>query len=144
MNTTYCVAILIIATVGYVAFRMYSISVRDKALAEAHAAYQGSLVQLKQQPTNADLKQRTLELGRAYSNLTRSQKGVTIYDEMALGNDISAATAGASVAAAPIAAAAPPSASIEDRLKRLDELRTKGVINDQEYDARRQKILEDL
>jgi hypothetical protein len=34
--------------------------------------------------------------------------------------------------------------SAEDRLKRLDELRAKGIINDQEYAARRQKILEDL
>ena len=106
------------------------------ALKAAHQAYQESLAKLKTQPTNADVKQRTLELGRYYSNLTRQQQGTTVYDEMALGNDISAATAGASVATAPT------SASIEERLKTIDELRSKGVINEQEHAARRQKILE--
>jgi hypothetical protein len=65
---------------------------------------------------------------------------VTVFDEIALSNDINAATASASVVA-PAPAAAP---SVEERLKRLDELRAKGVVNEQEYAERRQKILEEL
>jgi len=73
--------------------------------------------------------------------MTRGKQGlgVTIYDEMALMNDINAATAGASATSAD-----PVVASIEDRLRRLDELRAKGLLSDQEFDTRRQKILDEL
>lgn len=105
------------------------------SLEAAQAAYQASLQQLKVAPNNADLKQKTLELGRAYSGLTRQGTGVTIYDEMALGNDISAATAGA------MAVGAQP---IEARLKKLSELKAQGMISEQEYAARREQILRDV
>jgi Short C-terminal domain len=111
---------------------------KKKALEAARKAYQESLAKLKAAPNDADVKQRTLELGRYYSALTRQDKNVTVYDEVALGNDINAATAGASAQAAPTAA------SVEDRLKTLDDLRSKGMISDAEYTARRQKILETL
>lgn len=111
---------------------------RQNILKAAQNAYQNSLAKLKQSPTDADIKQKTLELGRYYSNLTRQQQGVTVYDEMALGNDISAATAGATVAAAPTAA------SVEERLKTIDELRSRGMISDAEHAERRKKILEAL
>ena len=111
---------------------------KKNALEAARTAYQQALAKLKAMPNDADVKQRTLELGRYFSSLTREQKGVTVYDEMALMNDISAATAGASVQAAQSAA------SVEDRLKTLDDLRSKGVISDQEYAARRQKIVDAL
>ena len=39
---------------------------------------------------------------------------------------------------------APESGSVEDRLKRLDDLYKKGLINKQEYDQKRQAILKDL
>src|SRR5215207_1901244 len=69
---------------------------RMKRLIEAKRAYQDSLSHLKEKPTDADLKQQTLALGRHYSNLTRDQKGITVFDEVALSNDINAACAGAS------------------------------------------------
>jgi Short C-terminal domain len=95
---------------------------------------------------SADLRQQALARGREYSNLTRSQKGVTIYDEMAVMNDIGAATAGATTLAATPAPApvVASTTSVEDRIKRLDELRTKGIVNDQEYEERRRKILDEL
>ena len=49
-------------------------------LAEARATYQDSLTKLKADPTN--------------SNLTRNNKGVTVFDEVALANDINAACGG--------------------------------------------------
>ena len=118
---------------------------RAKALENAKVAYQTSLAQLKRNPTSADLRQRTLELGRIYSNLTRDKKGVTIFDEIALMNDINAACAGAtSVSSPPRTVAAQPRQTIEERLARLSELKAKGLIDDAEYDARRQKILDEV
>jgi len=64
-------------------------------LGEAKAAYQDSLTQLKADPTNSNLRETTLHFGRTYSNLTRNNKGVTIFDEVALSNDINAACGGA-------------------------------------------------
>jgi curli biogenesis system outer membrane secretion channel CsgG len=45
-------------------------------------------------------------------------------------------------AAPPAAAAAKP--SVEERLKRLDDLKAKGLLNDQEYKQKRDEILKDL
>lgn len=71
---------------------------KKKELEHARRAYTSSLEQLKREPANATLRQRTLELGRVYSNLTRDKEGVTLFDEMAIKNDLDAACAGAVVA----------------------------------------------
>jgi len=55
---------------------------------EAKKVYGASLTALKLDPTNAELRQVTLELGRKYSNLTRNGKGVALFDEVALMNDL--------------------------------------------------------
>ena len=60
---------------------------KARALAKAKLAYRESLNQLKQTPTNPDLKERTLALGRAYSYLTRDKRGATTFDEVALSNE---------------------------------------------------------
>ena len=67
---------------------------RAKALEDARRAYHDSLAYLKAHPTNAEVRQGTLEYGRRYSNLTRNRRGVTIFDEVALMNDINAACGG--------------------------------------------------
>lgn len=105
---------------------------------QALPLYEQALTALKADPTNADLKQRALSVGRAYSFLTR-QSNITIYDEMAVMNDIAAATAGAS---APTPA--PNRETIEARLTRLSDLRAKGLVSDHEWNERRQKILDEL
>jgi len=112
------------------------------ALAQARSTYQNSLTKLKANPTSADLRQRALEHGRAYSNLTRNKKGVTVFDEVALMNDINAACAGATT----ISEKKPtvPKQTIEGRLEKLAELKAKGLIDEQEYVARRQKILDEV
>ncbi len=118
---------------------------RAKALEDARVAYQTSLAQLKRNPTSADSRQRTLEFGRIYSNLTRNKKGVTIFDEIALMNDINAACAGATtVSSPPRTTTAPLRQTIEERLARLAELKAKGLIDDAEYNARRHKILDEV
>jgi hypothetical protein len=115
---------------------------RAKALEDARKAYQDSLVYLKRHPTNAEVRQGTLEYGRRYSNLTRNRKGVTIFDEVALMNDINAACGGTTTIAEN--KKAPQVQTIEGRLQKLAELKDKGLIDDQEYSTRRQKILDEV
>ncbi len=114
-----------------------------KALAAARDAYYKSLAALKDDPANADLRQRTLQLGRTYSGMTRSQKGVTIFDEVALMNDINAACAATSVVTT-VKAQGPKPETIEARLSKLSDLRSKGLLDEQEYESRRQKILDEI
>jgi hypothetical protein len=87
------------------------------------------LQRLKAEPNNPERRQEALRLGRAYSNLTRNKKGVTVYDEVALKNDIDAACAGAARVQNP---------SIEERLAKLKQLLTAGHISDDEYHRRRE------
>ena len=112
-----------------------------KRLNQARDAYFDSLARLKAKPTSADLRQTTLQLGRTYSNLTRNQQGVTIYDEVALSNDINAACAGATTV---VSNQQTDLQTIESRLQKLAELKSKGLIDEQEYAARRTKILDEV
>ena len=133
----------VILTFGFVIFIIYgfaySIVARDEKkkerlrLERARQNYQNGLEQLKSAPTNPDLKQTVLELGRHYSALSREAKGQTIFDEVALMNDLNAATAGAVT-----------KKSIEERLVNLSELKSKGVIDEKEYDAKRKQILDEV
>src|SRR5260370_39002398 len=84
--------------------------------AKARAAYQASLQALTTDPTNPEIRQRTLELGREYSRLTRNSRGVTIFDEVALSNDINAAAGGTTALASPMSSTSTTGASVEDRL----------------------------
>jgi len=114
-----------------------------EAQAEAKAAYEESLVRLKSNPASVDMRQRTLQLGRAYASLTRRSQGVTVFDEVALMNDINAASGGLE-SAAKSDPAAPAKASIEERLARRGELRVQGLIDEEEYGTKRQKILDEV
>ena len=94
----------------------------ERKKAGARARYLASLEALKAKPTDANLKQETLALGRAYSSLTRDQKGQTLFDEVALMNDINAACAAATtveLAHKPL----PVAETIEGRLEQLSALR---------------------
>lgn len=135
----FCVGIPILAIIGFLVVQGNARNRQQEAINAAYATYQNSLTLLKSSPANADRKQTALATGRAYSALTRESKGVTLFDEMALMNDIQAATAGAS--------SAPPQSSgatIESRLAQLEGLRTKGLVNEAEYQERRNKILSEV
>ena len=105
--------------------------------------YHQSLASLKAHPTNADLRQRTLALGRVYANQTWGKIGVTLFDEVALMNDMNAACAGAVHLPQP-AGANPTQPPVEQRLVKLTDLRTKGLIDEEEYRSRKQKILAEV
>ncbi|NWD71790.1 hypothetical protein HX870_29710 [Pseudomonas gingeri] len=116
---------------------------QQKAKTKARKAYQASLTHLKADPRNADLRQQTLALGRAYSNLMRDKKGRTVFDEVALMNDINAACSGASeFPVSPPAPSAPD--DTEARLEKLLSLKNRNLIDDSEYLVRRKEILESI
>ena len=71
--------VLLVVVGGYIFIKVG----KDRAIERARQAYHRSLSELKQEPANPDLKQRTLTLGRAYSSLTRDSKGRTLFDEVA-------------------------------------------------------------
>jgi hypothetical protein len=137
-----------VAIVAIFAALVVSSNQKAKRTSLARQAYLESLKALKRRPADPDLRQSTLELGRVYSNLTRDSKGVTVFDEVALSNDINAACAAAARPdLTPAATHVPqpiPSASLEDRLNRLKALLATGVITDDEYRERRAKLLDEV
>ncbi|HEX4965145.1 MAG TPA: SHOCT domain-containing protein [Thermoanaerobaculia bacterium] len=117
----------------------------NKQLEEAFTGYKNALELLKQQPANPEFRQNALKWGRHYSNLTRDRKGVTLFDEVALSNDIGAASAGAGYFPQEEAVAIATTAqSLEQRLDRLKALFDSGAIDEQEYRERRAKILDEV
>lgn len=119
---------------------------REKARERARDAYHNALHRLKRDPTNPDLRGETLSLGRAYANLMRDRRGVALFDEVALSNDINAACAAAATSrpqreASAIFAGMP---SIESRLTNLSDLRAAGLVDESEFAARRQEILREI
>jgi hypothetical protein len=143
VSVTCGVMVLGVVAIIVVSFGLYfnSLNEINKRLQQAFARYKQSLEVLKQQPNNPELRQRALEWGRYYSGLTRDNKRVTVYDEVALANDINAACAGAG--SIENANAATPTRSIEERLEQLKALLSKGAISEQEYSERRSKILDE-
>ncbi len=106
----------------------------------ARQAYRNALDALKAKPADPDLRQRALAAGRLVAALSRKTKGVTLFDEVALSNDIAAACAAASAASAPQAT----QPDVQERLRKLDDLRLASLISEDEYQTKRQQILADL
>lgn len=115
---------------------------KSKATKKAYLDYQISLGKLKDSPRSANLRQETLRLGRAYSHLIRDKKGQTVFDEVALMNDITAACGGAgSAETEPLKTVVSSQDTIEVRLQKLQSLRDRNLIDDAEYRSLRQDIL---
>ena len=109
-------------------------------LQAAQEAYQDILSQLRKDPTNPHVRQRALEAGRIYAYWTRRGRSITVFDEVALANDIQAACATAS-ASGPLTAEI---LTVEQRLERLQSLHQRALISDQEYEIKRKDILAEL
>ncbi|MFY9823661.1 MAG: SHOCT domain-containing protein [Thermoanaerobaculia bacterium] len=117
----------------------------NRQIRDAFNIYRSSLELLKQSPNDPECREKTLHLGRYYSNLTRSNRGVTVYDEVALANDIAAACAGAGqIPSSAIAVPTIAGQSIEQRLGRLKALLESGAIDESEYRERRGKLLDEV
>lgn len=133
-----CGWIVVAVVIVTVVIMIIQANAREKARRE----YQDALSQLKRDPANPNLRQETLALGRVYSNLMRNRRGVALFDEVALSNDINAACAGAAQPQQRAISAQRP--SIETRLTNLSDLRAKGLIDEDEYSTRRREILRDV
>ena len=139
-------------------------STKQRQLVQAKHAYENSLAQLRSNPSDPNIHTRTLQLGRDYSKQTRENSAVTVYDEMAVLNDINASSAGGIAAArardlpcptrkqqtytnvsaltrAPVPTASQSSMAIQERLKILDELKSKQLITETEYTSKRKDVL---
>lgn len=135
--------ILVIAVIGVAVAQGVA---QAKAVENARRAYHASLATLAAQPGIARLRQDTLALGRTYSNLTRDKKGVTLFDEVALMNDINAAC-GSSAMGTDNYFPAPPdigASSIADRLAKLDTLRDQNLITPEEYNSKRKNLINEI
>jgi len=109
-------------------------------LVQAKKSYEASLTKLKSDPANSDLRQQTLALGRAYSNLARDSKGRTIFDEIALMNDLNAACAATQQVIANQSLQA-PTQTVAERLVQLQGLKDQGLIDQIDFDRRKSEIL---
>lgn len=56
--------------------------------------YSNTLKELANDPNNPDPARETLELGRDYAHMCREDKKETVFDEIVLNNDLTAAMAG--------------------------------------------------
>ena len=136
-----CVVLFGLLIVGVLVIMAAVIGGKSNEREAARVAYQTSLEMLKRDPANADLRQETLRLGREYAHLVRQRRGVALFDEMALMNDLSAATAAAAQPKPQLPALV---RSVESRLSSLSDLHAKGLIDDAEHAARRREILSDV
>jgi len=125
--------------VGFIYMGMQAEKAKNIALQK----YREALSQLKKQPANADLRERTLALGRVYSNLMRDKKGNTLFDEVALMNDINAACAAAHQQIHHKNEILLTD-SVENRLQKLSSLKQKGLIDEAEFLQRKREILESI
>jgi hypothetical protein len=110
---------------------------KKRDLLNAEQSYRDSLAQLSDEPANTRVHNETLSTGRTYANLTRNNSGVTVFDEVALMNDIRAACANT----ASLQPQNTSTSNIEERLLLLNELLAKQLITQSEFDRKRDELL---
>lgn len=139
MKIGICIAV-VVGLILWVASR--SASEAARRLQDAQETYRERLRLLRERPNDPDLKGKALEWGRYYADLTRQQKGVTLYDELAVANDIKEACTEAKNQKHAGASATPQPTQVQ-----LDNLRAhfeRGAITAQEYQSRRRKLLDEV
>lgn len=115
------------------------VKITRRAKAKVRKAYENCLEQLKRDPNNPELRETTLRIGRCYSNIMRDLKGHTIFDEMALMNDINAACARATVGQNTVSKVEVTNipldgTSVAQDIERLGQLFIAGIITAEEFE----------
>jgi hypothetical protein len=125
-------------------YQLNTRSAAAEAREKARKEYLDSLEMLKRDPNNAGLREKTLALGRSKVKVPAGPGLVEapLVDELALMNDINAACARA--VSNNISQEPTGKPSVEERLVKLDELRSKRLITEEEYQSRRKQILDEL
>jgi len=127
---------VLIAVFFYFAYAIY----QGYQSEDTRAKYRASLEKLKHDPNNPNLRQATLALGRIYSEAMRDSKGRTIFDEIALKNDIDAACAGATTGRGGVFKVEVTNTnqlfgeSVAQEIERLGQLFLRGVITADEFE----------
>jgi hypothetical protein len=119
---------------------------KNDALIPQREAYQEALARLREDPTNPTLHEQALDLGRIYASSSRGNKSVTLFDETALANDIRAVTANATQTAPVISQSATTATttSLESRINALKKMKENGLLSDEEFEQKRQEILDSI
>ena len=141
------IIIIVSCVIGLIAIIISLSNAQKKRIADALAAYHASLEKLTDDPTNPILRKATLEFGRAYSNISRNNNGVALFDEVALMNDINAACGGTTAISNSGNPPTPPidaGLSIQDRLTKLRQLKEQGFVSELEYETKRQKLINEV
>ncbi len=115
---------------------------KRQAIQRALKDYEAALLELKRTPTDSDIRQITLEFGREYAKLLRDNKQATVFDEVALMNDLNAIGGGHVVS--DTLGKKPMDRGVEERLGTLEDLRSKKLISEEEYRKRREDILNQI
>lgn len=112
-----------------------------KAMAAAKAAYEAALAALSAEPHSNDRRIAALNAGRHYAELARKKagsKGVALFDEVAMQNDLTARLGAGATSPAKTASGGDDRVA---KLTKLAELRDKGVLSPEEFDAEKKKLL---
>lgn len=139
MDNALCYGVIIVAVLVIV-WIFYNGEQKRARIREAKSNYENSLSQLKSSPDNADLRQKTLALGRSYAEAAREGGKATLFDEMALMNDINAVAGGATVKHPEQKI----TKSASERLSELQKMKEQGLISDAEFNAKKTAILNDM
>jgi hypothetical protein len=113
---------------------------------QAKKAYYARLEELKNYPHSPNLREQAVRLGRKFARAAAflHSRGwpVILLNEAAIANDVNAACARAGSEVT--IKSDDRRISVEHRLGKLEDLKARGIITEQEYKSRRQQILDEL
>lgn len=136
-GTVVSLLVMLVAT-GLVVAVFYGLS----SALDAAKEYRRCLDDLRADPHNPDLRQKALRLGRQAAVVNRK-----LFDEAKLMNDINAACARAGeevVVKGKALGREETETSIESRLEKLNDLKSRELVTEAEYRERRQEILREI
>lgn len=107
----------------------------DKAMPKKEN-YDDLLIQLRENPNNANIKEKVLMAGRDYYGTLRLDGRLTIYDEQAITNDISTAVGNGN----PIE----PQNNVYKDIEELAKLKDKGILTEEEFADKKQILLDKI
>lgn len=156
---TVCSLLLVVGVCALVGIYKVSIYLQERReeerkrrrIREAESSYRDALARLSERQ-DSEWKTYVLELGRHLASLQREYGVATVYDEVSIMNDVSAATP----APKPGALAKPPkdesavkdwpssAPTVKERLQNLKGLVEEGLITTADYEARKGEILREV
>lgn len=138
-----CIGVIIIS-IAIIVWIFYNSSQKREKIAVAERVYKSNLEQLKRSPSDTNLRQKALSSGREYARIAREGGKETLFDEVALMNDINAVAGGYSVKPTEEKAEIVAERSTSERLAELAKVKEQGLISEDEYNAKRSAILDEI